>query len=151
MLKYRHRVMFPVALGGCIIIAMVVGKDLGHVLVNELKRCLPASWFRGDWLLRGVFGEDVFVTCFGMFMFALPVPWLGSWWGGGPRIWAEGFILSSQRRIRSPRFRPTSKSLCCMFLWTLSAMSKTTRVRLVAEIGNRFRKKTGVSECCFES
>lgn len=72
--------MFPAALGGRIIIA-IVGRDLDSIYVDELKRRLSASLFRGVCKLLGVFDE--LFTCFVMFMFALPVPWWGFWWLGG--------------------------------------------------------------------
>jgi hypothetical protein len=52
--------------------------------------------------------------------------------GDPPRIWADGFIRSSQRKMKFPRFRPTSMSLSWMFLWTLIATSNTERVLLLS-------------------
>ena len=106
------------------------GKGLGQIFLAEVKRCLAESWFLDIWEPPGGFRLEAF-TCF--VMFKLELAPLGGFPGGGPRIWADGFIRSSHRRIQLPRFRPTSMSLSCMLWWTLSATSNTACVRLVTE------------------
>ena len=103
------------------------GKGLGQIFLAEVKRCLAESWFLDIWEPPGGFRLEAF-TCF--VMLKLELAPFGGFPGGGPRIWADGFIRSSHRRIQLPRFRPTSMSLSCMLWWTLSATSNTARVRL---------------------
>ena len=102
--------MVPAGLGCRIIMAMVDKGGLGHIFFDELNRCLSDSLFLDVWT-PGVFGFGDFIPWLVMLM-------LGPCGGlsGGPRIWADGFIRSSQRRIQLPTFLPTSMSLSCMFL-----------------------------------
>lgn len=97
-------------------------------------------------LIRGVKFSRLFDSCSLVLMSSLDVCWGGSaefiiclalsllvevssmLLGG--RICAEGFMRSSHRRIRLPMLLPSSKSLSWTFLWTLTAISKTLRVRL---------------------
>lgn len=119
-------VMVPTGLGDRISI-LKVEKGLGHILVIEENRCRSDSWFLAVWL-PVAFGFEDFIPWLVMFMLGLEP--CGGFSGGGPRIWAEGFIRSRHRRIRLPILRPTCMSLSCIFRWTLSATSNTARVRL---------------------
>ena len=116
--------MVPAGLGCRIIMAMVEKGSLGHIFFDELNRCKSDSLFLDVWT-PGVFGLEDFIPWLVMFMLGP----CGSF-SGGPCIWADGFIRSSQRRIQLPTFLPTSMSLCCMFLWNLRAISKAARTQL---------------------
>lgn len=127
--KCLYWVIVPAAgFGGLVIIEMVGKGLLFHKLFELVNRCLSDSRFLDVWMLPFLFSwEELLVACFVLLMLELA---LGGFPGGWTRIWAEGFIRSSQRRIQFPRFRPTSMSLSCMLRWTLRATSKTARVRL---------------------
>lgn len=109
-------------LAGFVIVTEMDGNDCRHVSLVEVKRCLSDDW---DPPIVVLWLEELVEI-----VLVLPPP---EEHGGGfsRRIWAEGFIRSSHRRIQLPRFRPTSMSLSCMFLWTLSATSNIARVRLL--------------------
>ena len=122
--------LVPAGLAGLIIIAMV-GKGLGHMFLEEVNKCLSDSLsppILDFWKFPGVFWWDGSGNCFVMFVLALPLE--GSFAAEWERIWADGFILSRYRRIQLPRLRPTSRSLCCIFRWTLRATSNMACVLL---------------------
>lgn len=117
-------IFVPAGLLGFIIMEMV-GYAFCHVLLAEVNRCLlldslslPAPYF---WKASGLGEWDEFLSC----LVALVIAMLSE-----PRILADGFILSSHRRIQLPRFRPASISLSCTLRWTISAISNAARVRL---------------------
>lgn len=110
--KCLYWVINPEDLVGCIIFAAAVS-DFGHMIFDEVKRCLLESLFLGIWVVPEFLAWDESVNCFVMFVFVLPPGWSRP---GGGRISAAGFILSSHRSIQLPTLLPISKSLCCMFL-----------------------------------
>lgn len=124
-------VVIPADVGGRIII--VIGeKGLCHMYLEEENKCLLDSWstpLKLDfWMVAPwVFWCWALLACLVMLLLVLPARWGFS---REPRIWADGFMRSRQRRIRLPRFRPTSMSLSWILRWTFSATSKTARVRL---------------------
>lgn len=89
-----------------LIIMEIVGNCLGHMLFDEVNSCLDDFGFFGIWELSGFFKTEELEICFVAFVFDPSF---------SLRIWADGLYLSRRRRIQLPRFRPTSKSLCCMF------------------------------------
>lgn len=111
------------------IIFVIEGNCLRHVVLVELNSCRPDSLspFFTLHVERppAVFWCDELVNCFLTLESDLAVEG-----GCPPRISADGFILSSQRRIQFPTFRPTSMSLSWIFLWTLITISNIARVRL---------------------
>lgn len=126
VLNCLYCILLPPA--GLIVVAMV-GKSLGDRFLAAVNNCLPDSWFphfEPKFLnLPRLFSGDVLLNCFVALVFML-LPG-----GGFPRIWADGLILSSHRRIQFPRFLPISISLSWILRCTLSAISNTTRVRLI--------------------
>lgn len=114
----------PAGLRGCIIMA-IVGKDLRWMFQGAKNERTFLSWYlvwnMGLWYLK-VCPE--LATCLRMWL--LHTGSLAGW----ARISADGFIWSRHRRIQFPKFLPTSTSLCRMLWWTLTATSKTLRVRL---------------------
>lgn len=88
------------------IIMEIVGNCLGHIFVDEVNNCLEDFGFFKVWELSGIFKMEELEICF--FAFAIDSP-------SCLRICADGLYRSSNRRIQLPRFRPTSKSLFCMF------------------------------------
>lgn len=111
------------------IIFVIEGNCLRHVVLVELNSCRPDSLspFFTLHVERppGVFWCDELVNCFLTLESDLAIEG-----GCPPRISADGFILSSHRRIQFPTFRPTSMSLSWIFLWTLITISNIARVRL---------------------
>lgn len=88
------------------IIIAIVGNRVGHIFVDEVNNRREDFESFGIWELSGFFKTEVLEICFRVFVIDPP---------SGLRIWADGLYLSSLRRIQLPKFRPTSKSLCCMF------------------------------------
>lgn len=125
--KCLYWIIVPAGFGSRTIIE-IVGKGFGKIFLDEVNRSLLESCFLGIWFPAGGFRLELF-TCFVMLKPDL-APSEGSR-GEQPRIWADGFIRSSHRRIQLPTLRPTSMSLSCMLWWTLTATLNTARVRLL--------------------